>query len=207
MNIKDLKSGDIVYIREDLEYLKRYGERIFVSKMLDGKQEIRKVDYDEQTFKIESEKPFAGFDYTLEMIDWDKTKKLQNNNCYNFEKITQYGECGNEMTKAITYGGREIMVKNNNEENDIEKAVMMLILKSIGITYGDVKKEVEKVKIKWVPQLDEKYYWINKYLEINWYVWKGHSFDKMIFKCDNCFETRKDAEEKLKKIKEVLKGE
>lgn len=207
MNINDLKVGDVVYIREDLEAYKRYGKRAFVSRMLYGEQEICKVNYDEQIFEIEAEeneKWFSKFDYTPEMIDWEKTRKIRE---MDFKEIIQYGERRNEITKGVTYGGKEIVAKNNREENDIEKVVMLLMLKSVGITYGDVKKEVEKVKVKWVPQLDEKYYFINKYLEIDWYVWEGHSVDKMLFKRDNCFETRKDAKEKLEKIKEILKGE
>ena len=80
MNIRDLKVGDKVFIREDLEYCKCYGKRTFDSKMLNGVQKIFMIDYDNQTFEIEAEKNkqwFLRFDYTPEMIDWEKTIKIR----------------------------------------------------------------------------------------------------------------------------------
>jgi hypothetical protein len=80
MNIRDLKVGDKVFIREDLEYCKCYGKRTFDSKMLNGVQKIFMIDYDNQTFEIEAEKNkqwFLRFDYTPEMIDWEKTMNLK----------------------------------------------------------------------------------------------------------------------------------
>mgnify|MGYP001358279177 CR=1 FL=1 len=69
------------------------------------------------------------------------------------------------------------------------------------------KREVEKVKVKWEPKIDKRYYWINKHLEIDWYTWEGDRCDRKLLESGNCFKTKEDAEEKLEKIKEVLKGE
>ena len=84
---------------------------------------------------------------------------------------------------------------------------MMLILKSAGITYVDVKKEVEKVKVKWIPKQGEKYYYIKTTGDVDFLYWDGHSHDNGRLTFNNCFRTREEAEEKLDKIKEILKGE
>lgn len=218
MKIKDLKVGDAIYIREDLEVGKRYGSAYFTEYMKQGVQRIMSIDSAEEDFNIVSKTDSFRYHYTTEMVDWEKTRILKlNESCENikkvirvdsiFKEITQSGESGNEITKAVTHDGREITVKNNNEENDAEKAVMLLMLKQLGITYGDVKKEVEKVKVKWVPKDGEKYYWINYRLEINWFIWEGLWADRDLFKCGNCFETREVAEGKLEKIRGILKGE
>ena len=215
MNIKDLKVRDNVFIREDLWIGKRYGSAYFVKGMKHGVQRIRFIDRDEKGFAIIES---SSFRYTPEMIDWDKTRDLKINESWEnvkrtisggskFKEISQSGKSGNETTKAIGYDLREITVKNNGEENDIEKAVMLLMLKQNGFTYGDVKREVEKVKVKWVPQLDEKYYYINTSGKVDFIYWKGHSIDTGRLEFNNCFETRKEAEEKLEKMKEILKGE
>ena len=203
MKLKDLKVGDMVFIREDLEPGTIYCGQMYVYDMGNGVKQVKNI-YSDKSFTVIGGNCYL---YASEMIDWEKTRKLQNNNCYDFAKITQFVENGKEETVALTNNGKEFAVTNNDKENDIEKAVMMLMLKSLGVTYGDVKKEAEKVKVKWVPKKGEKYYWINYRLEINWFIWEGLWADRDLFKCGNCFETREEAEGKLEKIKEILRGE
>lgn len=216
MDIRDLKVGDKVFIRKDLIHLCTYGKETFNSYIMPtGLLTVESVF---PTCEFITVKGGLSSNYSSEMIDWEKTKEL--NQCEfradiermisesgTFKKIIQSGDSKKETTKGITYDGTEIIVKNNGEENDIEKAVMLLMLKQRGVTYSDVKREVEKVKVKWEPKQDEKYYWINEYLEINWNVWEAHPIDKLYLGCGNCFGTREEAGEKLEKIKEVLKGE
>ena len=207
MNIKNLKVGDKVFIKEGLVPGENYGAAIYVTTMVQGWCEVLEIFSKNGTFNVKTDNANSWetiYYYTPEMVDWEKTRKIRE---MDFKEIIQYGECRKEITKATTYDGREITVENSNEENDIEKAVMMLMLKSIGITYGDVKKEVEKVKVKWVPKDGEKYYWVNGYFEISWYIWYGVRVDRLLLDSGNCFETKKEAEEKLEKIKEVLRGE
>lgn len=74
------KVGDEVYIREDLEHGRCYGKRRFTPGMLTGVQKIFTIDYDDQIFEIgvgKNKKWYLRFDYTPEMIDWDKTIKLR----------------------------------------------------------------------------------------------------------------------------------
>ena len=220
MKLKDLKVGDVVYIREDVNKLEKWANK-YDEPRLTGVQQIFKVDYDNERFKIIGELDMALIirnSYTVEMVDWEKTRDLKINESWEnikraisggstFKEISQSGESGNETTKAIGYDLREITVKNNGEENDIEKAVMLLMLKSLGVTYSDVKREVEKVK--WEPIAGEQFYYISTTpaLKVRAVTYFTDSALKDMTDVGNCFRTREEAEEKLEKVKEILKGE
>lgn len=207
MNIKNLKVGDKVFIKKGLVPGKYYGAETYERDMVQGWCEVLEIFSKSGTFGVKTDNSNSWYGYTPEMVDWEKTKKLQNNNCYNFAKITQFVENGKEKTVALTNSEEEFAVTNKEEENDIEKAVMMLMLKSLGVTYGDVKKEVEKVKVKWRPTEDDRYYYIREIGDISSCFWSELSWDYYRFDFNNCFKTEEEAEEKLEKIKEVLKGE
>lgn len=201
MDIKDLKVGDMVFIREDLEHSACYGSYMYINTMGSGIKQIQYI-YRVEGFSVVCGK---GCRYTSEMVDWGKTAKL--NNLSYFKEIKQFGESGNEITKAVTDDGKEIIVKNNNEENDVEKAVMLLMLKRHGFTYGDVKKEVEKVKVKWIPKIHEECYTILGSCVVMRTSYSKNREDAVRLSIGNYFKTREEAERKAEEIKEVLKGE
>lgn len=221
MNIKDLKVGDLVFIREDLEHEKLYQDTMYIKEMGSGIMIISsksRMNGGGVRFSVLGDE--FSFAYSEEMIDWGKTRRLKlNESCENikkairgngiFKEIIQSGESGNETTKAITHNGEEIIVKNNNEENDIEKAVMLLMLKKLGFTYGDVKREVGKIKVKWIPAIGERFYYVstNPTLKARALTYFIEGALKETIDSGNCFRTKEEAEEKLEKIKEVLKGE
>lgn len=223
MKTRGLKAGDKVFIREDLKDRKEYQGIYYVREMGVGPKTISDVHPSGIHFIASNDNLF--FHYSSEMIDWEKTMGLKINESWErineswesvkkaikgdgtFKEIIQYGECRNEITKATTYDGREITVKNNNEKNDIEKAVMLLMLKQCGVTYSEIKKEVEKVKIKWTPQFADTYYTISGNGEVTKTLYLNNTSDTVRISINNCFETRKEAEEKLEKIKEVLRGD
>ena len=202
MNVKGMKVGDKVFIREDLIHLQEYGNAVYYKAKGSGKRTIAWFynDNKKDTFVTAEDNCY----YTPEMIDWEKTKKIRN---IDFKEIIQCGECRKEITKATTYDGREITVKNSNEENDIEKAVMMLMLKAMGITYRNIEKEVEKVK--WEPIAGEQFYYISTTpaLGVRAVTYFTDGALKSVADVGNCFKTKEDAEEKIEKIKEVLRGE
>lgn len=221
MKIKNLEVGDMVFIREDINQPEKIWVNRYDEPRLTGVQQIFKVIREDKCFEIlgELDKAWANRNsYTAEMIDWEKTRDLKVNENWEsikkdisgdgtFKKITQFVEDGKEKTVALTNNGKEFDVTNNDEENDIEKAVMLLILKSLGVTYSEIKKEVEKVKIKWVPKHGEKYYCITDFFKVHSSLWEGCIWDLERLKDNNCFKTIEDANNKLKKIKEILKGE
>lgn len=106
MKIKDLKVGDLVYIREDLEVDKIYGSAYFVKGMKYGVQRIRFIDRDEEDFAIIES---SSFRYTHEMIDWEKTEELIykvkkiDDKVYNPSHYCGGGKHGIECYKAIEY--------------------------------------------------------------------------------------------------------
>lgn len=77
MDIKDLKVGDIVYIRDDLDFDKKYGGSHFTRHMSYGIQKINSIDTIENDFDIASDTNYFRFRYTPEMIDWGKTMELR----------------------------------------------------------------------------------------------------------------------------------
>ena len=202
MAITDLRAGDKVFIREDLEHGEIYQGVLYVNGMGSGVMRIKHMHPSGIFFSIPCKGHFLH--YSKEMIDWEKTRKIRE---IEFKEIVQCGECGNEITKATMHNGRKITVKNSNEENDVEKAVMLLMLKARGFTYSDIKKEVEKVKVKWKPTEDDRYYYIREIGDVSSCFWNELSWDYYRFDFNNCFKTIEEAEEKLEKIKEVLKGE
>ena len=106
MNIKDLKVGDKVFIREDLEPGEIYGDYMYMGGMCSGAQQIKSISRDCENFKV-----FSSFDYfyTPEMIDWDKTEELKtitksrDNTVYNPSHYGGGGKHDIECYKAIEY--------------------------------------------------------------------------------------------------------
>ena len=74
MDIKDLKAGDKVFIREDLKDGVAYGDSVFFNEMAKGLLEVSYVSI-ECSFIQARGNSFYG--YTPEMIDWDKTIRLR----------------------------------------------------------------------------------------------------------------------------------
>lgn len=73
MKFEDLKAGDKVYIREDLEELCDYGGCVYIKAMKSGVKTVNKV-FSDGTFKLKE--IHGAFYYSLEMIDWEKTTVL-----------------------------------------------------------------------------------------------------------------------------------
>ena len=83
MDVKDLKVGDIVYIREDLIHLQEYGNAVYYKIKGSGERTIARFYNDNKNIFVTEENNCY---YTPEMIDWEKTRNLQNNNCYDLAK-------------------------------------------------------------------------------------------------------------------------
>lgn len=146
----NLKPGDNVYIREDLTHHETYGSNVFIKEMHTGLQKILMIN--EYSFQIEAD----GYFYTPEMIDWDKTLNR-------FEIKLTFPSLEKEKNKIVPkeidleYDGdfltgkiddrRVIVARAENDKEDLEKAVMMALIKTLGFNYQDVKNILEKVKI------------------------------------------------------------
>ena len=73
----ELENGDIVYIRDDLENEREYGSNTFMAKyMLVGAQKVRDINFELNNFTLVDNKGDYIYFYTPEMIDWDKTRVL-----------------------------------------------------------------------------------------------------------------------------------
>ena len=66
------------------------------------------------------------------------------------------------MTGQLLKGeidGQEIkVVRSHGDEEDLEKAVMMCLLKRLWHSYSDVKKLQSKISREWKPVHGETYY-------------------------------------------------
>lgn len=59
-------------------------------------------------------------------------------------------------------------------------------------------------KLKWKPKKRDKYYYIRSKGNVNSAFWHKGSVDIHRYKFGNCFQTREEAEAKLKQIKQIL---
>lgn len=193
MTIKDLKIGMKVFIREDLEVGREYGIDIFVESMksLTGLREI--TGFGNVGIKVNNE----CWCFTPEMIDWDKTDKLNNKDS---------GLIYDGTTLEGRIDGQEIkVIRSSEDREDLEKAVMMGLLKSLGYSFEDVKKLQSKVKEVWKPKFNQIYYYVGSYGEVESTRNLNHDSDKKLFEICNYFKTKEEAEQKAAEIRELLK--
>lgn len=193
MTIKDLKIGMKVFIREDLEVGGKYGNNIFTEDMKDftGLQQVTIIGNKAIGFG----KKYWRF--TSEMIDWDKTDKLNNK------------DSGLIYDGTILEGridGQEIkVIRSSEDREDLEKAVMMGLLKSLGYSFEDVKKLQSKVKKVWKPKFNQIYYYVGPYGEVKPTRNLDCDYDKKLFEIYNYFKTKEEAEQKAMKIRQLFK--
>lgn len=191
MRFEDLKVGDKVYIREDLKVHEIYGGFMFMENMLKGKQEIVWI-LDESNFLIKGEL----FIYTSKMIDWEKTSRLNEKYVKNI-KPTYDGT-------TLSLGDLKV-TRHRDDKEDLEKAVMMLLLKKEGYSFGDVRRIVKNTKVKWVPKAGQKFFFITSTGNISSGVcygpWSAHG-ERYMF--GNYFRTKEEAEKKLEQIRKLL---
>lgn len=196
MTIKDLKVGMKVYIREDLKTCEEYGGCYFTAEMqaLTGHQTIEDFSKFSHNFRLKGD---GCWWFSLEMIDWDKTEEINN-------KETRLTYDGTTLEGQIN--GKEIkVVKSHEDKEDLEKAIMMGLLKSFGYNYGDVKKLQSEIKKVWRPKFMEKYYYIMSNLEVNYIYNDGYSIDERRIQVGNCFKTEEEAEKMAVEVGKIFK--
>ena len=113
----------------------------------------------------------------------------------------------NTLTSKVTddmLNTSTIKTIRNNEEHDIEKAVMMTILKGLNINYSDILKCVDLVQERWTLKLGGNYYYIDDLLQVKSTVFFNNSHDIIRIKNKNYFKTREEAEEKAEEIEKLL---
>ena len=64
----------------------------------------------------------------------------------------------------------------------------------------------ERIIEEWKPEMHELYFFISTFGEIQSVYWQGNPTDNSTYDYGNCFPTKELAEEKLKQIKDILKG-
>lgn len=193
MTIKDLKIGMKVFIREDLEVGREYRNDIFVESMksLTGLREI--TGFGNAGIKVNNE----CWCFTPEMIDWDKTDKLNNkDSALIYDGTTLEGQIDGQEIKVV---------RSPEDKEDLEKAVMMGLLKSLGYSFEDVKKLQNKVKKVWRPGCNEIYYYVGACGEVKTTRSFDCDYDKKLFELCNYFKTKDEAEQKATEFRELLK--
>lgn len=196
--MKDLKVGMKVFIREDLKVGAEYDKLFFNPEMgklakLNKPFEVLLVGKEDVAIKSKGRKWFLN----NTMIDWEKTKKLNRK-----FKLTAYD--GTTLEGQID--GQEIkVVRSSEDKEDLEKAVMMWLIKSLGYSYGDVRKLQSKIKKEWRPKYMEKYYYIMSSLEVNCGYNDNYSMDKRRIQVGNCFKTKEEAEKRAIEVRKIFK--
>lgn len=193
MKIKDLKVGMNVFIREDLKVGEEYGIETFVEDMkyLTGLQQVTRIG--NKIIGVGN----RYWRFTSEMIDWNKTKELNNkNSALLYDGTILKGKIDGQEIKVI---------RSPKDEEDLEKAVMMGLLKSLGYSYDDVKKLQNIIKKVWRPKYREKYYYIMSDLEVKCGYNDDYSMDNRRIQVGNCFETVEEAEKKVIEVKGLFR--
>ena len=195
MTFKDLKPGMKVWIREDLEVETLYGRYYFVDEMrkLVGLQTI--VRLTGIWFNVENDD--VEWCFTNEMVDWKKTEQLN-------KKETKLTYDGTTLEGQID--GQEIkVVKSSKDKEDLEKAIMMGLLKSLGYNYGDIKNLQSKIKKEWKPVYGETYYYIGFCGEVRTTRSFDYDWDNSLLGAGNCFRTEEEAEKKAIEVRKIFK--
>lgn len=193
MTIKDLKVGMNVFIREDLKVGEEYGIETFVEDMkyLTGLQQVTRIG--NKIIGVGN----RYWRFTSEMIDWDKTEKLNNKNLeLIYDGITLKGQIDGQEIKVV---------RSSKDKEDLEKAVMMWLLQSLGYNYNDVKRVQNKVKEVWRPKYSEIYYYVMPYGTVTSTRNLNLDYDKKLFAICNYFKTKEEAEQKAIEIRRIFK--
>lgn len=141
-----------------------------------------------------------GFYYTSEMIDWEKTVALNKKT-----PKKDVSDIAPTCDGTTLYWDGIKVVRDDKHGEDLEKAVMMLLLKKEGYYFGDIKNVIKKTKIKWIPMERERFYYINDDGKVSSdaYV-KGFAIHELYKKFGNCFKTKEEAMVKLEQVKKLL---
>lgn len=199
MDVKDLKVGDKVYIRGDLKDRASYGRIVYFDAMKSGVMIVNNV-FDFGGFPVFTvDGTSHGFIYSYEMVDWEKTSKLNKKYVKNI-KPTYNGT-------VLSWDDIEV-TRHRDDKEDLEKAVMMLLLKKEGYSFGDVRRIVKNTKVKWVPKDGQEFFFITSTGNISSDVYYGAwSVHEECYMFGNCFRTEEEAEEKLEQIRKLLQEE
>jgi len=72
-----------------------------------------------------------------------------------------------------------------------------------------IKKDTEDKdklqRVRWKPKMGERFWYIFCLIGVDSDFWNGNSDDKFYYNLGNVFKTKKEAQEKLKQIKKILK--
>ena len=110
---------------------------------------------------------------------------------------------GNTLSNA--FKGISIS-RHESEPEDLEKAVMMYLLKDMGYTYSDVHKVLESVEIKWIPKDGEDFFYITSEGDIIPQNYDSKSIQHInICNFGNYFKTEEDAINARSKILNIFK--
>lgn len=143
------------------------------------------------------------YEFTPEMVAWEKTAMLNKN-------------IPKKDTSNIkpTYDGTVLswddieVTRHRDDKEDLEKAVIMLLLKKEGYSFGDVRRIVKNTKVKWVPKDGQKFFFITSTGNISSDVYYGAwSVHEECYMFGNCFRTEEEAEKKLEQIRKLLQEE
>lgn len=195
MTIKDLKVGMKVWIREDLKTGVKYGDDCFVEEMQELKCLQTVGELYNKSFNVKEDS--TQYHFTNEMVDWEKTEKLN-------KQDTELIYDGSILKGQIN--GQEIrVVRSGKDSEDLEKACMMALPKSLGATYKDVKELESKVKKVWKPAIGEYYYFVTSVFDVILTRNEGVNWEMDMVGVGNCFRTKEEAEKKAAEVRKLFK--
>lgn len=146
----------------------------------------------------------------LRQVDEDLANAISNHILNEDWKVEDFSISieGNALEMKCNIDGAVTRVVRCKEDVfDLEKAVMMALLKQFEVNYGLVDKIIKNSPY---PREGESYYFVDinvfgqPHVATRWWTWEGGRKFVPSFE-DNIFKTREEAEEKVKQIRDVLK--
>lgn len=192
MTIKDLKVGMKVYIRDDLQLGKFYGNCKYHTEMVEfiGVQIVSEIK--EDIIKLNG----APWNFTLEMIDWKLTEKLN-------KKDTELVYDGSVFKEQI-YEQEIRFIRGLEEANLFEDYILITLIKSLIYIDKDEKGLKNKIKKVWKPKYFEMYYFVDSRGRVERIRYLCDDIDKNLLKFVNCFKTKEEAEKRAIEVRKIF---
>ena len=129
----------------------------------------------------------------------DELKQKDNRNGYYVCHTSDYVIDVPTKDSSFFCGHKEDVRLATNEE----KQFLFDKMKELNLRWNDKEKRVEKIRRR--ASIGEKYYYINHFLCYGLDSEESHIFDEERYSAGNYFRTKEQAEEAVRRIKEVLR--
>lgn len=190
-----LKAGDSLNIPEGCKAIVKDNVVVFEKEKKEETKTQEFKDGDVLTSLFDSKVVF--------IFKEDESKQKDNRNgyyvCHTYVSCSTGYVIDVPTKESLSFCGYKDDVRLATEE---EKKLLFDKMKEQGLKWNADEKRVEN--IRWRASSDERYYYINHFFECQSDIEESHIFDEDRWNVGNYFKNKEQAEEAIKRIKEVL---